>query len=272
MAIPCTGPGATARRRAGRALVAACLIPLGLASPASLLAPAALAAEPSNAAAIVGPAQGLRLDDAELRRVTGAPPAPGSQDASADLAILLWLQRYRTPEMVATTWLLLDRNLSSFSSAVGAQLGGSTPALKAGLDSFMTPVSAAYGVIKQQQARVRPYQAHPELRPCLPPEATGSFPSGHAVWFRAMAELLADLLPERRERLEQVGRQGGANRVLCGVHYPTDVEAGQRFGAAAARQIIASPQWRAFREDPSLQKELKRLRAPGREALPPMLR
>jgi len=167
---------------------------------------------------------------------------------------------------------MLDRHVSTFSSAVGAELGGSTPALKAGLESFMAPVNAAYGGIKRQQARVRPYLAHPELRPCLPPEGTGSFPSGHAVWFRATAELLADLLPERRERLELVGRQGGANRVLCGVHYPSDVEAGQRFGAAAARQIIASPQWRAFREDPSLQKELLRLRAPGQEALPPMVR
>jgi len=188
------------------------------------------------------------------------------------MAILLWLQRHRTPEMVAATWLLLDRNLSTFSSAVGAELGTATPALKAGLESFMAPVSAAYREIKQQRARVRPYLAHPELRPCLPPEATGSFPSGHAVWFRTTAELLADLMPERRDRLELVGRQGGAHRVSCVVHYPSDVEASQRLGAEAARQIIASPQWRAFREDPSLQQELMRLRATEQKALPPLVR
>jgi acid phosphatase (class A) len=92
------------------------------------------------------------------------------------------------------------------------------------------------------------------------------------VWFRTTAELLADLIPERRERLDHVGRQGGANRVLCGVHYPSDVEAGQRIGADAALQIIASPQWRAFRQDPALQAELKRLRAVPAQALPPMMR
>lgn len=239
-----------------------------LASP--LAAPQPGRAGPGDQAPAV--AAGLRLDPAALARITGTPPAPGSREEAGDLAILLWLQRFRSPEMVAATWLTLDRNLSTFSSAVGAELGGSTPALKAGLESFMAPVSAAYGGIKRQQARVRPYIAHPEVRPCLPQEATGSFPSGHAVWFRATAELLADLLPERRERLELVGRQGGAYRVLCGVHYPSDVEAGQRFGAAAARQIIASPQWRAFRDAPSLQKELLRLRAPGQEALPPLVR
>ena len=239
-----------------------------LASP--LAAPQPGRAGPADQAP--GIAAGLRLDSPALGRVIGTPPAPGSREEAADLAVLLWLQRFRTPEMVAATWLMLDRHVSTFSSAVGAELGTATPALKAGLESFMAPVSAAYGVIKRQQARVRPYLAHPELHPCLPPEATGSFPSGHAVWFRATAELLADLLPERRERLERVGRQGGANRVLCGVHYPSDVEAGQLFGAAAARQIIASPQWRAFREDPSLQQELLRLRAPGQDALPPMVR
>jgi acid phosphatase (class A) len=236
----------------------------------TLAAPQPALAGPTGQAP--GIAAGLRLDSSVLERVMGTPPAPGSREEAGELAILLWLQRYRTPEMVAATWLMLDRNLSTFSGAVGAELGTATPALKAGLESFMAPVSAAYGVIKRQQARVRPYLAHPELRPCLPPEATGSFPSGHSVWFRATAELLADLLPERRDRLELVGRQGGGNRVLCGVHYPSDVEAGQRFGAAAARQIIASPQWRAFREDPSLQQELVRLRATEQKALPPLVR
>jgi hypothetical protein len=50
------------------------------------------------------------------------------------------------------------------------------------------------------------------------------------------------------------------------------VEASQRFGAEAARQIIASPHWRAFREAPSLQQELLRLRAMEQKALPPMVR
>jgi acid phosphatase (class A) len=244
--------------------------------PALALLQSTLAAPPPALAGPADPAPGiavgLRLDQPALGRVTGTPPAPGSREESMDLAILLWLQRHRTPEMVAATWLLLDRNLSTFSSAVGAELGTATPALKAGLESFLAPVNAAYREIKQQRARVRPYLAHPELRPCLPPEATGSFPSGHAVWFRTTAELLADLMPERRDRLERVGRQGGANRVYCGVHYPSDVEASQRLGAEAARQIIASPQWRAFRESPSLQQELLRLRATEQEALPPMVR
>jgi acid phosphatase (class A) len=261
---PCHCPRLDRIRRLAGLLAALALLPSTLAAPQTALAGPTDEA-PSSIA-------GLRLDPVALDRVTGAAPAPGSQAEADDLAILLWLQRYRTPEMVAATWLLLERNLSTFSGAVGAEVGGSTPALKAGLESFMAPVNTAFGVIKRQRARVRPYVAHAELSPCLPPEATGSFPSGHATWFRATAELLADLLPERRERLERVGRQGGANRVLCGVHYPSDVEAGQRLGAEAARQIIASPQWRSFRQDPRLLQELGRLRNVPERLLPMLVR
>jgi len=139
-------------------------------------------------------------------------------------------------------------------------------------DARPSPAASSSADRLQNEGRIRPYLAHPDLQPCLPPEDTGSFPSGHAVWFRTNAELLADLLPERRDRLQQVGRQGGANRVFCGVHDPSDVEAGQRLGAEAARQIIACPQRRAFRSDPRLQQELGRLRNVPQRMLPMLVR
>ena len=230
------------------------------------------AAGPLPAHTLPSPATGLRLNPYQLRRATGVPPAPGSLAEAEDLAILRWLQRFRSPQVVASTWLLLDRDLNAFSSAVGAELTPLNPVLASGLQGFMAPVNDAYRTFKKEHRRVRPYLAHPGLHPCLPPEDTGSFPSGHAIWFRTTASLLSDLLPERQVRLEHVGRQGGGNRVLCGVHYPSDVDAGQRLGAEAARQIIASPQWRAFRNHPALQEELKRLRAIPEEALPPLVR
>jgi len=71
-----------------------------LASP--LAAPQPGRAGPADQAP--GIAAGLRLDSPALGRVIGTPPAPGSREEAADLAVLLWLQRFRTPEMVAATW------------------------------------------------------------------------------------------------------------------------------------------------------------------------
>ena len=129
-----------------------------------------------------------------------------------------------------------------------------------------------YGGIKKQTARPRPYEQYASIKPCLPREDSQSFPSGHSTWYSAASELLADLLPERRERLLAVGFHAGASRVMCGVHFPTDVEAGRRLGAAAALQIIASPQWQALRSDPALQKELRLLRSVPQESLPLLVR
>ena len=102
--------------------------------------------------------------------------------------------------------------------------------------------------LKDAIGRQRPFLSHRELKPCLPREYSESYPSGHSTWYVTTSLLLADLLPERKERLLQVGRQGMAARVTCGMHYPSDVEAGQRLAEAAALQIIGSPPVEAVQE------------------------
>lgn len=214
----------------------------------------------------------LRLDAAPLIRVAGRQPQAGSVEAAKDLAILQWLQSTRTPEMEANSWLTLERDPIFFSRALGIDMVKLTPRLNRGLRSFMGPIDVVMGAIKKQTARPRPYQQYASIKPCLPREDSQSFPSGHSTWYSAASELLADLLPERRERLLAVGFHAGASRVMCGVHFPTDVEAGRRLGAAAALQIIASPQWQAFRSDPALQKELRLMRSVPQESLPLLVR
>lgn len=217
-------------------------------------------------------AEGLSLDLAPLRRIAGQPPPPGSSTLHDDLAILRWLQANRSAELVAASWMTLARDPAVFAPAIGVDMAKSTPGIKRGLRQFLALVDGASNQIKQQVRRPRPYASHPDLKPCLPPETGFSFPSGHAGWYTAAAELLADLLPQRRERLLDMGRHGAASRVMCGVHYPSDVAAAQRLGRAAAAQIIASPQWRSFRLDPALQVEIQRVNAASPEVLAPLLR
>ena len=188
------------------------------------------------------------------------------------VAILRWLHANRTPQLIAASWALLRRQPSVFASALGVDMTKSTPMISAGLRQFLALVDGACDQIKQQVRRPRPYLSHPNLQPCLPPEAGFSFPSGHASWYTAAADLLADLLPQRRERLLEMAQHGDASRVMCGVHYHSDVLAAQRLGRAATPQIIASPQWRFFRLDPGVQAEIQRVAAARPEALPSLLR
>jgi acid phosphatase (class A) len=238
----------------------------GLPSPGAATAvTASTTAVPASAAA------GLSLDLEALVRISGRPPQSGSRDLQDDLAILRWLQSQRTPQGIASTWMTLRRDPDVFSAALGVDLAKSGLAITSGLRQFLALVDGASNRIKSQIQRPRPYLSHADLRPCLPPETGSSYPSGHANWYAAAARLLADLLPEQRQRLEAIGEHGGSNRVLCGVHYPSDVRAGQRLGRAAADQIIASPQWQHFRQDPAVRSELQQMLQSRPEALPLLL-
>ena len=215
---------------------------------------------------------GVVLNPDSLIQVVGLPPPPGSAAAREDLAILLWLQDARTPEMEANAWLLLERNLGSFSRALGVDMDKSTPTINAALKTFLTSVDAVMGNLKNRYQRLRPFIAHSQIKPCLPREQGYSFPSAHSTWYRTASELLADLVPERRSRLVAVGSHGGNSRVLCGVHYPSDVQAGQRLGVAAAAQLITSPQWKAFKADPAVIAEVEAIRRVRDHALPELVR
>lgn len=218
---------------------------------------------------VAGAETGLQLNLEALKAATGLPPKPHSLAADNDLAILLWLQAHRTPDQIAKSWLLLDRNVVQFDRALGIDMTRSTPTLVRGLTSFLKLVDGAKNTIKNSVKRPRPFVSHPEISVCLPPEDGWSFPSGHSTFFRAAALLLADLVPDRKERLMAVGRLGGTSRTVCALHYPSDVEAGQRLGGAAALQILASPQWQQFKQQPGLQKEVQLLRQVPLSQLPP---
>ena len=211
---------------------------------------------------------GLKLEMGPLYKAVGQPPKPQTAAADQDLAILLWLQNHRTPDQIAKSWLLLDRNIVQFDRALGIDMTKSTPAVVRGLTSFLKLVNGAKETIKDRVQRPRPYVTHPDIQVCLPPEASWSYPSGHSTFFRSAAILLADLIPERRDRLLAVGLYGGTSRNICGLHYPSDVDAGQRLGEAAALQILKSTQWQQFKQMPGVQKEIETIRQVPSSRLP----
>ncbi|HET9555477.1 MAG TPA: phosphatase PAP2 family protein, partial [Anaeromyxobacteraceae bacterium] len=97
-------------------------------------------------------------------------------------------------------------------------------------------------------ARPRPYEASAQVAPIVERERSASFPSGHATRGALFAALLAELAPGGRAALLRRGAEIGEDRVIAGVHYPSDVAAGQRLGEALARALLAEPAFRAALE------------------------
>ncbi len=174
--------------------------------------------------------------------VVDPAPARGSDQDKADLAIVLWMQRTRSSADVARARDHLQVNLATFATALGDRFDvAAHPRTQALLDRFVARSHAVSGEAKRRWARPRPYVADARVAPAVKLEDTFSYPSGHAIRGVLLARILGELAISRRAELLEIGLQVGYDRVVGGVHYPSDVLGGQRLGEALATALLASP-------------------------------
>lgn len=109
------------------------------------------------------------------------------------------------------------------------------------LETVQTPAKRGY-------FRIRPFVSEP-AETCFPPETwladSGSYPSGHSALGWAWALVLAEMAPHRADEILARGLAYGESRMVCGVHYASDVEAGRIVGAALVAALKADPAYRA---------------------------
>ncbi|MFD0936780.1 phosphatase PAP2 family protein, partial [Methylobacterium trifolii] len=75
-----------------------------------------------------------------------------------------------------------------------------------------------------------------------------SYPSGHAAQGWAFALIMAALVPEKATPILARGRAYGDSRVICGVHWLSDVAAGRTNGSSAFAALLGDATFRADME------------------------
>ncbi len=90
---------------------------------------------------------------------------------------------------------------------------------------------------KHEYQLQRPFQLDSTIAPLGPIPHDTSYPSGHSAASAAAATVLAHLWPERSARYEQLVRSVEWARVYSGVHFPSDVTAGDALGRAVGEQF-----------------------------------
>jgi len=182
------------------------------------------------------------------------PPAAGSAEAAADLAVYRATRALRdTPrwaQAAADDNLKFPKAAEVFSCALDLPISQeATPHLNMLLRrSLLDAGLATYGA-KDHYQRQRPFAAlkegtcAPASEPALAKD--GSYPSGHAALSWAWALLLAELAPERANAVLQRGYAFGQSRVICGVHWQSDVDNGRLMGAAAVARLHADATFQA---------------------------
>lgn len=135
---------------------------------------------------------------------------------------------------------------AAFDSVLGANFTAANfPATAALLDHVGRAAGYAGEPVKQTYRRLRPFVTDSSITPCIPADdrlrASFSYPSGHAALGFSWALVLAELAPAHTDAIINRGRDFTWSRVVCGVHYPSDVEAGRTVAAAAVARLHADP-------------------------------
>jgi acid phosphatase (class A) len=182
------------------------------------------------------------------------PPAAGSAADKADRAALAaakarlrdtgWERattqvHLRSPEVAKQLWCAAGRQLSPDVAPAFNRL-----LMRAGAD-----VSNASDAAKLVTKRDRPFVGDPDAKTCDPRATQAtisySYPSGHSALGVVWSEIATDVVPGRAQPLRALGAEFGDNRIICGVHYPSDVAAGRQMGQALVKQMRATAAYRA---------------------------
>ncbi len=199
--------------------------------------------------------QYLRPNQPDGIALLAPPPVADSPEQAADLATARAVFKARTAEELARANKDANLSLFNFAPAIGDFFQpGKFPKMEAFLDGVKTNISDTINVTKNHWNRLRPYQVDKELW-IGKPEKSSSYPSGHSTRGTVQALLLAELFPEKREKILEIGRNIGWDRVLIGKHFPTDVVAGRVLGQAIVRELKANPHFQ--RDFAEVKKEIQ---------------
>jgi acid phosphatase (class A) len=170
----------------------------------------------------------------------GPFPQQESPEAGSDLAVLLWLQRTRTAEDVARAERGVLISLDSFADVLGRPVDVSRfPLTTALLEKASLDLRTVLDPLKRHFQRPRPYHSHPILVPVVVKEVSHSYPSGHATRGALYGAILAELIPQQRALILERGYRLGHDRALAGVHWPSDIYAGQQLGTTFGKAWLA---------------------------------
>ncbi|NEQ97388.1 MAG: phosphatase PAP2 family protein [Cyanothece sp. SIO2G6] len=158
----------------------------------------------------------------------------------------------------------------TFACAIAAPITADhTPRLHTLLRRSLIDAGASTGRAKRYYQRSRPFMVN-DAPTCSPLaedylRQNGSYPSGHTTIGWTWALILSEIVPERGDAILKRGQAFGQSRMVCNVHWQSDVLAGFLMGAAVTARLHANSE---FQEDvAAARREMAAVRAKGLKPL-----
>lgn len=178
------------------------------------------------------------------------PPSADSTAEKSDLMKLHAIERSRSADDIAHARAdARERDIFIFSTVLGDEFNATALPLTARFSAHIEDdVLADAEPVKDDLPRARPYNIDETLHPvCKRKKRDDSYPSGHTITGYVMALTLSSMLPEKRSAIFARADDYAHNRLVCGVHHPSDVEAGKEIAYALYGRLEASAKFRADR-------------------------
>jgi acid phosphatase (class A) len=182
------------------------------------------------------------------------PPFPAF-DSMQDQVDVTTLWQWQHPENSRWKLANADQEMSyrRFSEAFGMEISSAkTPFLIHLLDRTEQDVQDVAFSAKSYYDRPRPLQRFQMAHVCgtdMPPapevplKGGSSYPSGHSSFGWAAVLILAEVAPEHAQTLLARGVEYGESRVVCAMHYPSDVMGGQLVATAVVIWLRADAEF-----------------------------
>lgn len=181
------------------------------------------------------------------------PPCETCEETKAEMDELLALERSRTPDQEKHAIEDVKRSVARFLDGGNIKFDA---AKLAPCDEFFLKrrkeEKAIVEAAKNAFCRPRPFvttgnSLHPVGE--AKPDVSYSYPSGHSTYGATVGFLLAEMLPEKKAEIYSRINDYAHSRMIAGVHFRSDVEAGKLFGAVIGTSLFAKPEFRAEFEE-----------------------
>jgi acid phosphatase (class A) len=189
------------------------------------------------------------LNPADVAAATLLPPpfTDGSLEQKEELAELQAIAKSRSESRLE---LAKFDDLTISAKIFHAVIPGFDPEKLPATSKLLDTVKRESGLVshlaKEHFDRKRPYEFDPSLNVCSKHRGkNATYPSGHTTAGYAMAVTLAHIMPNQADTAMIRAATYGKSRMVCGVHYRSDVVAGQVIGTSVALALLQNPQFQA---------------------------
>jgi len=181
----------------------------------------------------------------DLSLILPPPPPQGSEITKSELQEIHRIEQTRTPEqIVAAQADDKEEDIFEYKKVIGEGFTADALPLTASLSSHVQNDQSVLGLpTKVRFGRLRPYLYEGDFHPVCATPKTPAYPSGHAMSGYLHALTLIQIVPEKNEQIWKRADEYAYNRMICGAHYKSDIEASRQAAYVVFGYMLANPRF-----------------------------